>query len=104
MNRAPLPPFADLLRSGADTLDAEILAEKASALGRSGAALEKALAALRACAEPREERRALAYAAAAAAQAHFIQRELSGWRRHDDVIRQFDIPPEVLGKIGATPR
>lgn len=96
---APLP---GLLRSGADTLEAELLAEKAAALGRSGEALEKALLAYRTAVEQGAASCVdLAYVAAEAAQAHFIQRELSGRRSHDDVIRRLDIPREVLGKIGA---
>lgn len=99
--RPAAPP--DLLRSGADTLEAELLAEKAAALGRSGEAMERALAAHRAFEGARDERRALAYAAAEAVHAHFIQRELSGHRSHDDVVRRLRILPEVLGKIGAKP-
>lgn len=101
----PSSALPDLLRSGADTLEVELLAEKAAALGRSGEALEKALAVHRAAVETASpERVALAFAAAEAAQAHFIQRELSGHRRHDDVVRRLSIPPEIFGKIGAKPR
>ncbi|MFC3690727.1 DUF6665 family protein [Chenggangzhangella methanolivorans] len=93
----------DLLRSGADTLEVELLAEKAAALGRSGERLEKALDAYRAAGDDPARRRSLAFAAAEAAHAHFIQRELSGHRSHDDVVRRLAIPPEVFGKIGARP-
>ena len=95
-------PVPDLLQSGTDTLEAELLAEKAAALGRSGRVLETALLAYRAAAEQDAETRVdLAYAAAEAAQAHFIQRELSGHRNHDDVVQRLGVPREVLGKIGA---
>ena len=32
---------------------------------------------------------------------YFVQRELCGFRRHNDVIRDLDIPPVVLNGIGA---
>ncbi|WP_026362810.1 DUF6665 family protein [Methylopila sp. M107] len=103
MSLRPPGSFALLhsLATGADSIDAEILAEKAAALGRSGEAAAKALAAYRAAAG--EARTALAYAAAEAVLALFIQRELTGMRSHADVIRQLDIPSAVLGKIGAKP-
>lgn len=96
------PSLADIVRlaTGADQLDAEIAAEKASALGRSGQALAKAMAVLNA-AEPGEARVELAYAAAEAAQAFFIQRELMGFRQHAEVVRDYGLTPEVLGKVGA---
>lgn len=96
-----LSPEAGLaLLAGRDSIDTEIAAEKAAALGRSGRAVETAMAAFRA-APAGEERRRAAYAAAEAAQAYFIQRELMGQRNHAEIIRQHDIPQEVLGKIGA---
>lgn len=87
---------------GENELEAEILAEKAAAIGRTGEALRKALDRL-ACEPPGDARRALAYAAAEAAQAFFIQRELMGMRSHAEVVRQYGVPPEVLGKVGAKP-
>ena len=99
-----LPSNIDALRliaTGGDSLEAEILAEKASALGRAGRRLEAALEAHKAA--EGEERRLLAYRAADAAQAFFIQRELTGMRRHDEAISRYAIPREVLAKIGAKP-
>lgn len=90
------------LLTGRESVDAEIAAEKAAALGRAGRRLEKAMAAFRAT-SPGAERRLAAYAAAEAVQAYFIQRELMGQRNHAEIIRQHDIPQEVLGKIGAKP-
>ena len=90
----------DLLCGG--QLEAEIQAEKAAAMGRTGEALRKALDRL-ASEPPGDVRRALAYAAAEAAQAFFIQRELMGMRNHAEVIRQYGMPAEVLGKVGAKP-
>lgn len=103
MSLRPPSSFALLhsLATGAESIEAEILAEKAAALGRSGEAVTKALAAFRSASG--DARMALAYAAAEAVQGLFIQRELTGMRSHADVVRQLDIPPEVLSKIGARP-
>ena len=46
-------------------------------------------------------RAALVRAAAEAVYAYFVQRELCGLRRHDDVIREYGIPREVLVQAGA---
>lgn len=93
-------------RSGAqdtalDLLGHEILAEKASALGRAGERVEKALARLRDCADDGEYRIRLLKEAAEAVHGYFIQRELCGLRRHDAVIREYDIPKAVLARLGA---
>ncbi|WP_367161450.1 DUF6665 family protein, partial [Mesorhizobium sp.] len=40
--------------------------------------------------------------AAAAVHAYFIQRELCGLRKHDAVIREYDIPRAVLVRLGAS--
>lgn len=82
-------------------LDYEIAAEKASSLGRAGDAVANTLAKLRASDGTSPERAALLKAAAAAVWAYFIQRELCGLRRHDDAIREYGIPREVLVKLGA---
>lgn len=87
------------LVTGEASLQAEIMAEKATALGRAGEAVAKALSSL-AEAGP-DERTTLAYAAAEALQGLFIQRELMGLRGHAEVIRQLGVPPEVLAKVGA---
>lgn len=92
----------DPLRLDALSVEAEILAERAEALGRSGRAVERALAAMRA-APPGETRVALAFAAAEAVQALFIQREMMGQRSHAEIIRLYELTPEVLGRLGAKP-
>ncbi len=94
-----------------DALGHEILAEKASALGRAGDKVEAALASLkahldlragdRATPEHDSQRTVLLKAAADAVYAFFIQRELCGLRRHDAVIRELGIPREVLARLGA---
>ena len=48
-----------------------------------------------------DERTSLLKAAAEAVYAYFIQRELCGMRRHQDVIREYRIPNAVLVRLGA---
>ena len=92
-----------------DALGHEILAEKASALGRAGDRAERQLARLEAHGRSPVEsdeayeklRSQLLKEAADAVYAWFIQRELCGFRRHDSVIREFAIPKEVLMRLGA---
>lgn len=81
-------------------LDHEIAAEKASSLGRAGDKVEKALARLRAA--EAHERPLFLKAAADAVYGYFIQRELCGLRRHNDAIRDYGIPAEVLARLGAS--
>ncbi len=82
-------------------LDHEIAGEKAASLGRAGEKTERALARLRDCRADAPERAECLKAAAQAVYAYFIQRELCGLRRHDDAIRDYAIPPEVLARLGA---
>ncbi|TGQ71390.1 MAG: hypothetical protein E5V49_03125 [Mesorhizobium sp.] len=83
-----------------DALGHEILAEKAAALGRAGHRVEETLARLRDNGE--EERRPqLLKQAAEAVHAYFIQRELCGLRKHEAVIREYNIPKAVLVRLGA---
>ena len=85
-----------------DMLSHELMAEKASGLGRTGGLVEKAMAALNAVDKASPERPARVRAAAEAVYAYFIQRELCGFRRHQDVIREYGIPNEVLARLGAS--
>lgn len=91
-----------LLETGDAGLDHEILAEKAASLGRAGRRAELCLGRLRAHAGDDRQRNELLKHAADAVYAYFIQRELCGFRRHDDVIRELSIPREVLARLGAT--
>ena len=84
-----------------DPLAAEIMGEKAASLGRAGEKVERSLRALRAHEGPPSDRATLLRTAAQAVHAYFIQRELCGLRRHDDVIREYGIPREVLVRLGA---
>ncbi|ESX22357.1 hypothetical protein NKI32_01840 [Mesorhizobium sp. M0761] len=85
-----------------DALGHEILAEKAAALGRAGQRVEETLAKLRQNNDDEEQRPRLLKEAAAAVHAYFIQRELCGLRRHESVIREYDIPRAVLVRLGAS--
>jgi hypothetical protein len=93
-------------RSGAqesalDLIGHEVLAEKAAALGRTGQRVEESLKKLRENSDG-EQRARLLKEAAAAVHAYFIQRELCGLRRHESVIREYDIPRAVLVRLGAS--
>lgn len=90
-----------LRSSGVDVLEYEFLAEKAAALGRAGDRAEAAVKRLREDAGSGAERDLLLRQAADAVYAYFIQRELCGFRRHDEVIRELGIPGQVLARLGA---
>lgn len=98
------PPFffgGTQPQSGLNVLDYEIAGEMASALGRAGRRVEETLAHLRAEGAEGEARLRLLHEAAEAVHAYFIQRELCGMRRHESVIREYDIPKAVLVRLGA---
>ena len=84
-----------------DLLGHEILAEKAAALGRAAQKAEASLARLRDSQTSPDEHVLLVKQAADAVYAYFIQRELCGFRKHDAVIRDYQIPKEVLVRLGA---
>ena len=89
----------DLIRAvrpeaGTAALEHEIAAERASSLGAAEQRVIKTLAALQA-----GEATALAQAQQAV-WAYFVQRELIGFRRHADVIRELNIPTQVLAGLG----
>jgi hypothetical protein len=92
---APAP--ADAI--GLLALDVEVRAEKVAALDQSERAVKAALAALGTVERPEDRVRAT-LAAAKAVHAFFIQRELMGFRRHEDVIEGLPVPREVLAKVG----
>jgi hypothetical protein len=89
--------------TGLQPVEHEILGEMASSLGHAGRKVEASLARL-AAEEPGvdgEARERLLRAVAATVHAYFVQRELCGMRRHDDVIREMGIPKRVLARLGA---
>ena len=95
------PGSAAFPAQGFAALDYEIAGEQASALGRAGRRVEESLAALTACAGPATAREALVGEAAAAVWSYFVQREAIGLRRHDEAIRIYGIPRDVLARLGA---
>lgn len=88
--------------SAFDLIGHEILAEKAASLGRTGERAAAALANLRRHGQEPHGRDLLVKDAAAAVHAYFIQREVCGLRRHQDIIRELAIPAEVLVRLGAS--
>ena len=93
-----------LVKTGVAVLEAEMAAEQASALGRTGHDLELALDALKAfdaAGGPRPDRAALVQAAADAAFNYFVQRECVGINDHRLAIRDYAIPRDVLNRVGA---
>jgi hypothetical protein len=82
-------------------LEAEILAEKAASLGRAGGKVEQALQALNAAPADDPARAAHLQRATEAVQNYFIQRELCGLTRHEQPTEFYQIPREVLARLGA---
>jgi hypothetical protein len=87
---------------GYAVLQQEIVAERASSLGAAEKRVIATLATWRSASE--DERAASLAAAQDAVWRYFVQRELCGFRRHNDVISDLGIPPVVLNGLGATPR
>lgn len=95
----------DLIRmvrpeAGTTAIDHEIAAERASSLGAAEARVIKTLKALAGSAANRE---GALDDARDAVWSYFVQRELVGFRRHNDVIQALGIPNEVLVGLGAKP-
>lgn len=103
-----LPPEALAARAMRDTglniLESEVLAEKASSLGHHGRLVEQSLAALQAfdpASGTAEERQLLLRMAAHNVWSFFVQRELCGLRDQKEVVRFYQVPGEVLARLGA---
>lgn len=93
----------DLIRAvrpdaGAAALEYEIMAERAASLGAAEQRVAKSIAALATAGDDRDH--CLAEARQTVWE-YFVQRELIGFRKHNDVIRDLKIPPEVLAGLGA---
>ena len=93
----------DLIRmvkpeAGTTALDHEIMAERASSLGAAEQRVVKAVAALATSEGDRAEH---LIQARKVVWEYFVQRELVGFRRHNDVIQELSIPREVLAGLGA---
>lgn len=85
---------------GHAVLEHEILAERASSLGAAEQRVAKAVESLR----NSDDRAAAIAEARDAVWSYFVQRELCGFRRHQDVIAEFSIPREVLNGLGVIAR
>ena len=95
----------DLIRTirpdaGTSALEHEILAERAASLGAAEQRVVKAVAALALAVDDRDDRLA---DARKVVWEYFVQRELVGFRKHNDVIQELSIPREVLAGLGAMP-
>ncbi len=97
---------AGLAETGFNVLEYELMAERASALGRTGSTAEAALAALakgESSGGAEADHEKLVQAAADAVWALFIQREICGLRNGRDVVARYGIPNKVLVRLGAAP-
>jgi hypothetical protein len=93
----------DLIRTvrpdaGTAAIEHEIVAERASSLG---AAERRVVAAVAALATAGEDRTQALATARQVVWEYFVQREMVGFRKHADVIRELSISSEVLAGLGA---
>ena len=86
--------------AGHSALQREIEVERASSLS---AAEKRVIDTLKALREADADRTACLIAAQQAVWGYFVQRELIGFRRHQDVIRDLEIPAAVLNGLGVMP-
>ena len=88
------------VETGEAVLRYELLEEQAAALGRTGRKAQAALAALKA--HQGEDGRAEALKSAAdAVWCFLVQREVMGLRDRAAIVREYDIPNEVMARLGA---
>ena len=90
------------IRAGS-SLETEVAAEQAAALGRAGQKVADALRAYRNSIGT-EEIAKVRQAAVDATFAFLVQRETIGLRDHRNVISDLAIPPEILRRLGAAPK
>ncbi len=107
--RAPQFFGSPSLQSGLSALEYEIAEERASALGRNGRQVEAALAKLRQWDEQHAgkdeaKRLEVVQAAAETVWGLFVQRELCGLSNGADVAKDYQIPGEVMAKVGTFKR
>ena len=84
---------------GFAVLEHEVLAERAASLGAAEQRVKTTMAAYQ-DAEKDKRHQQLAEAQKAV-WGYFVQRELCGFKSHQDVIAAFSIPREVLNGLGA---
>ena len=87
------------VETGEAVLHYELMAEQAAALGRLGRKAEAALAALKA--HEGEGRAEVLKAACDAVWCFLVQREVMGLRDRGAIVREYDIPREVMVRLGA---
>jgi hypothetical protein len=87
------------VETGEAVLRYELMEEQAAALGRTGRKAEAALAALKA--HEGEGRAEALKAAADAVWCFLVQREVMGLRDRAAVVAQYQIPNEVMVRLGA---
>lgn len=97
------------LQNGFSALEYEIAEERASALGRNGRQVEACLLKLRQwdaqhVGQDEARRLDLAQEAAEAVWGLFVQRELCGLSNGPDVVQDYQIPAEVMAKVGTFKR
>jgi hypothetical protein len=102
-------PPAFLLSSSPGTaptlLDVELAGEKVDALGRAGRKAEEALSTLAAArAAGTGDLDTLRDRAADAVFGLMVQRELCGLRNQADMVRRYEIPADVMARVGVTRR
>ena len=88
------------VETGEAVLRYELVEAQAVSLGRTGRKAEAALAALRA--HEGEGRAEVLKAACDAVWCFLVQREVLGLRDRAAIVRQYDIPAEVMARLGAS--
>ncbi len=91
---------SDIIQTGANVLETELLGEKAHSLGLAARSVENALDSLKFFAGRENEREAFLQSTADSVHAFFIQREIMGFTDHDYPIKFYKIPNDVLSKVG----
>jgi hypothetical protein len=90
-------------KTGWDVLEHEILGEQAATIGRLSRELREALDALAAVDDRQDpQRRRLVDVAANALFNFVVQRECSGLRGTEHVLKQYGVPAEVRARMGVT--
>jgi hypothetical protein len=83
-----------------DVLEYELQGEKAASLGRVARKMEAACARLRELDAHSPERDALVAEAAEYVWFYVVQREAMGWRDHGEALAIYQVPPELIARMG----
>lgn len=106
--RPPNKPLSRIAARNVESVEAEIVQEKAASLGRMSNRLRDAMARLEehdaSPAGKPEERAALVAAAGEALWYYVVQREAAGLRATEEALRDFRIPREVYIRMGPARR